>query len=263
MPPKPRVQLRRIMARDEGVCGAHIEGCGCLLPSARDAEVGHMIHRSFFKFFGSSRKADFNADWNCQPECPQCNDRRRGQLVDWPLYKCQCHFLQVSRKGDKANVEIHEITTGSKQVHVIGEPSTDPARRIPGRVVWSQPWGPAFGVSFRATMLPPDGKGKGFSLPLGAGHRLSMIYFWQIPAFNWFERVRTGREMAGIRLKGRRGEDCIFMPDGSICPAERCSFPCARAFDVRLGHKNRDINPFRYPPGIGPNGGWSWLKAAG
>jgi len=62
MPPKPRVQLRRIMARDEGVCGTHIEGCGRLLSSARDAEVGHMVHRSFFKSFGRARKADFNAD---------------------------------------------------------------------------------------------------------------------------------------------------------------------------------------------------------
>ena len=219
-----------------------------------------MVHRSFFKFFGAARKADFNADWNCQPECPQCNDGRRGQLVDWPLYKCRCHYLHVSWKGNVATVEIHETTTESKRVHVIGDPKTDPAKRIPGRVVWSQPWGPAFGVSFRAARLPPDGKGKGFSLSLGAGHRLSMIHFWQIPAFNWFERVRTGRENGAIRLTGRLGEDCIFMPDGSISPTERCSFPCARSFDVRLGHKNRDINPFRYPTGIGPDGGWSWRE---
>jgi len=166
----------------------------------------------------------------------------------------------VSRKGNEATVEIHETTSGSKRVHVIGEPSTDPARRIPGLVVWSHPWGPAFAINLRAGKLPPDGTGKGFSRPLGAGHSLSMIYFWQIPAFNWFERVRTGRETAVIRLQGQRGEECIFMPDGSICPTERCSVPCAGSFDVRLGHKNRDINPFQYPPGIGPNGGWSWCK---
>ena len=108
--------------------------------------------------------------------------------MDWPLYKCRCHYLHVSRKGNEATVEIHETTTGTRRVHVIGEPITDPARRIPGLVVWSQPWGPAFGVSMRAAKLPPDGTGKGFSLPLGAGHRLSMVYFWQIPAFNWFEK---------------------------------------------------------------------------
>ena len=116
---------------------------------------------------GRARKADFNADWNCQPECPECNDQRRGQLVDWPLYKCRCHYLHVSRKGNEATVEIHETTTGTKRVHVVSEPSTDPARRIPSRVVWSQPWGPAIAVSFRAAKIPPDGTGKGFSLPLG------------------------------------------------------------------------------------------------
>ncbi len=159
------------------------------------------------------------------------------------------------KEGKRGTVEIHETTTGSKRVHVIGEPKTDPAKRIPGRVVWSQPWGPAIAVGYRAARLPPDGKGKGFSLSLGAGHRLSMIHFWQIPAFNWFERVRTDRETVPIRLTGQRGEDCVFMPDGSIRPTKRCSLPCAGSFDVRLGHKNRDINPFRYPPGTGPDGG--------
>lgn len=217
-----------------------------------------MVHRSFFKSFPGARKADFNADWNCQPECPQCNDRRGGQMVDWPLYRCRCHYLHVSREGDQATVEIRETTTGSECVHVIGEPSTDPAKRIPGRIVWSHPWGHAFGTSIRVNKLPPDGTGKGFSRPLGAGHALSMIHFWQIPAFNWFERARTGRETSGLRLKGPRGEDCIFMPDGSITRSVQCPVPCAGSFDPRLGHKNRNINPFQYPRGLHPDGGWSW-----
>lgn len=219
-----------------------------------------MVHKSFFKSFPGARRADFNADWNCQPECPQCNDRRGGQFVDWPLYRCRCHYLQVSRKGDKATVEIRETITGSERVHIIGEPQTDPARRIPGRIVWSHPWGHALGFSIRAGILPPHGKAKGFDRSLGAGHALSMVHFWQIPAFNWFERVRTGRETSGLRLRGLRGEDCIFMPDGSITRSARCPVPCAGSFDPRLGHKNRDINPFQYPHGLHPNGGWSWHK---
>ena len=59
MPPKPRVQLPRIMARADGVCGAQIEGRDRLLSSARHTEVGHKVHRSFFKFFGRARNADF------------------------------------------------------------------------------------------------------------------------------------------------------------------------------------------------------------
>ena len=219
-----------------------------------------MVHKSFFKSFPGARKADFNADWNCQPECPQCNDRRGGQLVDWPLYRCRCHYLQVSRKGDKATVEIRETTTGSECVHVIEEPSTDPAKNIPGRIVWSHPWGHALGFSIRVGKLPPLGTAKGFSRRLGAGHSLSMVHFWQIPAFNWFERVRTGRETYGLRLRGRRGEDCIFLPDGSINRSARCPVPCAGSFDPRLGHKNRDINPFQYPRGMHPDGGWSWRR---
>jgi len=260
MPPKPRVQLRRIMKRDDGVCGAHIDGCGRSLRSAQDAEVGHMVHRSFFKYFSPAEKTDFNADWNCQPECPRCNDLRRGQLDDWPLYKCRCHYLQVSRKSDKATVEIHETTAGSKRVHVLGKPDTDPARRIPGRVVWSHPWGPVLAFNFRASRLPPDGMGKGFSQSLGAGHRLSMVYFWQISAFNWFERVRIGSETSSIRLRGSCGEDCTYLPDGSIEQSIRCPVPCAASFDPRLGHKNRNVNPFRYPLGRGPDGGWSWQR---
>lgn len=260
MSPKPKVQLHRIMKRDDGVCGTHIDGCGRSLLSGGDAEVGHMVHQSFFKSFPSAGKADFNADWNCQPECPQCNDLRRGQLDDWPLYKCRCHYLQVSREDDKATVEIHETTTGSKRIHVIDKAFTDPARRIPGRIMWLRPWGPAIATSFRAAKLPPDGMGKGFSLPLGAGHRLSMICFWQIPAFNWFEKVRTGRETSAIRLRGPCGEDCTYLPDGSIEPSMRCPVACAASFDTQLGHKNRDVNPFRYPTGKGPDGGWSWQQ---
>ena len=258
--PKPRTQLRRIMKRDDGICGAHIEGCGRLLHSAGDAEVGHMVHQSFFKSFSGVRKTDFKNDWNCQPECPRCNDRRGGQLLDWPLYRCRCHYLQISRKGGKATVEIRETTTGSECVHVIGEPQTDPAKCIPGQFVWSQPWGHAIAVSIRAGKLPPDGTAKGFSQPLGAGHALSMIYFWQIRAFNWFERVRTGRETSRLRLRGRRGEDCIFTPDGSITQSARCPVSCAGSFNPQLGHKNRNFNPFRYPSGIHPNGGWSWRR---
>ena len=202
----------------------------------------------------------FNADWNCQPECLQCNDRRGGQMVDWPPYWCRRHYLQVSRKGNKATVKIRETTTGSECVHVIGEPRTDPAKRIPGRVVWSQPWGHALATRIRDSKLPPDGTSKGFIRPLGAGHALSMIYFWQIPAFNWFEKVRTGRETPGLRLKGRSGEDCVFMPDGSITRSARCRVPCGGSFDLQLGHKNRDINPFQYPRGMHPEGGWSWRR---
>ena len=247
------------MERDDGVCGLHIEGCGRRLASSRDAEVGHMIHRSFFKSFDRTRKTDFNGDWNCQPECPQCNDRRRGQLVDWPLYSCRCHYLQVSKNGDRATVNVHETTNGSERVHVLHEDYSDPATRIPGRIIWPHPWGHSLSFSIRAGKLPPDGTGKGFSRQLGAGHQLSMIYFWQIQAFNWFERARIGRETSVIRLMGRRGEDCVFMPDGSITPSRRCLVPCVRSFDSRLGHKNRNVNPFNYPSGRHPNGGWSWV----
>ena len=73
-------------------------------------------------------------------------------------------------------------------------------------------------VGFQAARLPPDGMGKGFSLSLGAGHRLSMICFWQIPAFNWFERVRTGCETSAIRLRGSCGEDCTYLTDRSNRP---------------------------------------------
>ena len=260
MAPKPRVQLRRIMERDGGVCGAHIEGCDRQLHSADEPEVGHMVHRSYFKFFPSDRKADFNGDWNCQPECPECNDRRGGQLVDWPLYKCRCHYLQISRTGGKATVVIHETTSGEERAHVLEEPSTDPARQIPGCIVWTHPWGQAFGTSIRAGKLPPDGSAKGFSRALGAGHALSMVHFWQIPAFNWFERVRTGRESSGIRLKGRRGEACIFMPNGSVTRIGKSNFPCASSFDPLLGHRNRNFNPFQYARGVLPDGGWSWRK---
>ena len=260
MPPNPKVQLRRIMRRDDGVCGVHIEGCGRPLLSRRDAEVGHMVHRSFFKSFGRARQADFNQDWNCQPECPACNDRRGGQLVDWPLYECRCHFLQVSRNDDRATVEIHETTTGSSRVHRIGEFFTDPAKRIPGRVVWSHPWGHAYASEIKVGKLPPDGKSKGFSQPLGAGHKLSLIFFWQILAFNWFERARIDHETCGLRLTGPYGEDCTFMPDGSITPSQHCPVPCAGSFDPLLGHRNRDINPFQYAPGMRPDGGWSWYR---
>ena len=136
-----------------------------------------MVPRSFFKSFGGVHKADFNADWNCQPECPECNDRRGGQLVDWPLYSCQCHYLQVSRQGDKATVEIRETTTGSERVHVINKGRTDSAKRILGHTLWAYPWGHALAYRVVVGKAPPDGTAKGFSRRLGAGHALSMIHF--------------------------------------------------------------------------------------
>lgn len=194
------------------------------------------------------------------PNAPNATTEGGGQFVDWPLYKCRCHFLQVSRKDDRAMVEIHETTTRSSRVHQIGEFFTDPAKRIPGRIVWSHPWGHAFASSIRAGKLPPRGTAKGFSQRLGAGHRLSIVFFWQIPAFNWFERARTGHETCGLRLTGPYGEDCTFMPDGSITPSQHCPIPCMGSFDPWLGHMNRDINPFQYARGMRPPGGWSWHR---
>ena len=183
--------------------------------------------------------------------------------ASWSTGPCTAASATICRcrgRTTKRTVEIRETTTGSERVHVIGKGQTDSAKRIFGRTLWAHPWGHALAYRVVVGKAPPDGTAKGFSRRLGAGHALSMIHFWQIPAFNWFERVRAGRETAGLRLRGPYGEDCIFMADGSITRSSRCPVPCAESFDPRLGHKNRDINPFQYPPGRHPNGGWSWRR---
>ena len=94
-----RAQRRRLLRRDNRICGLHLGGCGKQIGDAEKPNVDHIIPRALFSQVASDRIAEFNMDWNCQPTHIGCNDSKDFRLSGWPEFTCKCHYLQVC-EGD-------------------------------------------------------------------------------------------------------------------------------------------------------------------
>ena len=223
-------QLSRVMKRDGRLCGSHLGGCGRQLASRIDATRDHMIPRSFIAFMPPDRKRDFNDDWNMQPACHKCNNERKGgQLSDWPSYRCRCHHLQIAEDG---GMYIHEKTKSRERRHLLVEGGGG---------------GDGTVLKFFAARLPKHPNepqpepAAGYRLGQG-GHMLVPIPDHSVAAFNWFERARVGEANGRLQMTGDSGASCWFLPDGRIIPNSR--HWCARSFPLQLGH----LNASRYDP---------------
>lgn len=222
-----RVQLSRVLKRDDHVCGIHMSGCGRKLPTKKSATRDHIIPESFFSFMPLKARTEFNQDWNIQPMCPKCNNELRvGQVCDWPLFKCKCHYLQISEDG---GMYIHERTEREERKHLFLEEAVGDGTKL----------------QLFPSRLPGSGNSIGYSKieKNRGGHILIPILEQSAPAFNWFELARIGEATGQLLHEGKNGEKCFLYPNGMIVPSSK--HQCAQWFPVELGHHNLRYNPFR------------------
>ena len=225
--PKARKQLAAIMARDGRICGVHMGGCGRFLQKSSDASVDHITPKSFVWRMPADKRVDFLKNWNVQPMCHRCNNESKGgQLNDWPLYKCRCHYLQI---GDDRGMYIHERTEGRERKHLLVE----------------QAVGDGTGFRLYAAKLAGSGNKIGWSRSPDnrGGHLLAPVPEEMVNAFNWFELVRVGEGEGAFSREGENGESCIFFTNGLIVP--QSPHRCANLFPVTLGHLNLRFDPFK------------------
>ena len=90
-----RAQRRRVLRRDDRLCGIHMGGCGESINKGQKPNVDHIIPKALFSKVAADRIAEFNEDWNCQPTHIACNDSKDFRLTGWPRFGCECHYLQV------------------------------------------------------------------------------------------------------------------------------------------------------------------------
>ena len=111
----PKGRRKRAKKRDGDKCGIHLGGCGRRIQwDRKNIPPGdHIIPESLFSKMAPTPD-EFQEDWNIQPvheECGTSKDNRvsgqgMGELKmlfgrfantpdKWPLFHCNCHFLQV------------------------------------------------------------------------------------------------------------------------------------------------------------------------
>ena len=90
-----RHKKRRVLKRDQRLCGIHIGGCGRRIAEGEKCNLDHIIPRALFTKVAKDRIAEFNEDWNCQATHVGCNDAKASELTNWPRFNCDCHYLQI------------------------------------------------------------------------------------------------------------------------------------------------------------------------
>lgn len=220
--PKPRVQLLRILERDRK-CGVHVGGCETVLTRAT-ANVDHMVSKSFIRTrMTGTRRQDFMDDWNVQPTCPACNSERGGLLDGWPLYKCQCHYLQIDRKGD---LYVHETTENNRvRRHLLDE-----------NVVHEVGYGVLKATVITFGKMPPRGSELAYKKGV-AGHQMDFVRTPDVPFFNYFELVRIGGTKESMQIHDEHGIRYQLSPNGEVYARLDVGLPLVR-FDCANGHRN-------------------------
>ena len=91
-----RHKTRRVLKRDQRLCGIHFGGCGRKIEEGEKYNLDHIIPRALFSKVATRRNAEFNEDWNYQPMHVECNSAKASQLRGWPRFDCDCHYLQIN-----------------------------------------------------------------------------------------------------------------------------------------------------------------------
>ena len=226
-------KLRRVMSRDGSICGLHWGGCGREIETRKDASLDHIIPQSYLKSMESETRSEFKGDWNLQPMCHKCNVGKKGQTNGWPLFQCDCHYLQLTEDGE---MYIHELTGGESNLrrHLFSAGAISEGR----------------GVVFTANVGKwKDGKGErwsGFSDGshpnlTEMGHMMTCIPRHDVLRFNWFERVRVGRGAGWLRGQRSDGRHYALLQSGRILGGR--GHWCASWFDPARGHENIYYDP--------------------
>ena len=228
-----RAKRRRVLRRDNWVCGEHLGGCLRKLTCSQHVNVDHIIPQAYFKHLTRNGYNGYNADWNLQPTCVECNTAKKGQLHRWPLFQCRCHYLCID---DKGGMFINERTGPQEEKHLLMKGVVDDGDAVQFRVIvgkgsYKEPGGENWRGFGRAEESP---------FPVEMGHLLPGIHHSQIVAFNWFERARVGLA-EGSLVSESKGKRYIFHSDGTI-HHHRTNL-CVGQFDVSKGYTNIYLDP--------------------
>jgi len=91
--------LRKILERDDYLCGVHVGGCGKKIDCEKDEPtIDHIWSKSYLR--KHRNKTVFLKPWNYQPMCRECNNQRGGQIVGPPQFRCDCHHTYTRSNGD-------------------------------------------------------------------------------------------------------------------------------------------------------------------
>ena len=90
-----RHKKRRVLKRDQRLCGIHLGGCGRRIEEGAKYNLDHIVPRALFSKVAKGRNAEFNEDWNCQPMHEDCNNAKDSRLSSWPRFACDCHYLKI------------------------------------------------------------------------------------------------------------------------------------------------------------------------
>jgi len=91
--------IKSILARDGYICGKHSGGCGKPILAIENANVDHIIPKSFVK--GRDNWDEFMKSWNLQPTHMECNNKKGGQIIGTPEMQCDCHGIYIDEDGDE------------------------------------------------------------------------------------------------------------------------------------------------------------------
>ena len=201
-----KAQLRRVAARDSHRCGIHLGGCGKLISGTpmKDYTRDHMISRAFRDDHHLDEK-EFDEDWNIQPMHPKCDSSKDGKLREYPLFQCDCHYFRITNDG---SMKIVEHTQDEEKAHEFFDPVTTADVSSYGRL--------ALSIGSHYTISEETRPGHlVLKTPELPRHVFSLIWEQHVPAFNWFERVRVGREK--VQYGVYSGSDFFLMwPEGHI-----------------------------------------------
>ena len=188
---KRRPQLRRLLTRDEGLCGVHLGGCGKPIEDTRGSDVDHIIPSAFFSKVAGGDRHLYGQDWNCQPTHHACNRSKAAELDSWPKFRCDCHFLQIEdgnlfvRTRGRAGTERHLLLRSV----VSPTPDRVDARVVigPGKLGGRKVQGASVGMKARF----------GYMLPGIAAERVD----W----FSLCEKARVGLQIPKIFKRTKNG----------------------------------------------------------
>lgn len=191
---KSSKQLSRLLPRDDHLCGIHVDGCGKQIRNRAKASVDHILTKSFFKDREDGiRPKHYNEDWNCQPMHPDCNAKRGGQILGFPLFICSCHWLQIDHTPNGHVLKLHykrdvgefqfKVTT-EKHDFVFGNLATgENSAQFGGS--------PEIEISSLWSMGQLKPGNKGIAGPGQLGHSFPRLDPEEVPEFNRIELERV------------------------------------------------------------------------
>ena len=228
-----KVKKSKVRKRDGDVCGKHLGGCQRKLINPKEMNFDHIIPKSYFRHLTTKNHHGYNAVWNLQLMCITCNRDKGGQLREWPLFRCCCHYLNIDEENQ---LWVRERTGSQEKRHFLMDDVVDESGGVKFRGVAGRHKDP-HGVERVGFSNPKRSRP-----PIELGHLVAGIHHSNVKPFNWFERVRVGLENTSVSCGGASTERYILLPNGNIHTED---MELIEQFDVAMGHRNiNGLNSF-------------------